>query len=102
MEIQRSPFLKLDHSTVLGYLKDAGSRDPDVLHTHKANLISLGRFPKLTGIYLVVVGGLLTLTILGAFIGIPLLVLGAWMWKRGAGNLESIEAGYAEFVATSA
>lgn len=102
MQIDRSPFLKFDRQTVVGYLKDAGSRDPDVLHTHKTTLLSLGRFPKLAGIYVMVMGGLLTVTILGAVLGIPLLILGWWMWRRGKANLATVESGYAEFLRTAA
>jgi len=97
MQIERSPFLSLDRQTVLGYLKDVDSRDPDVLHSHKTTLQTLGRFPKLAGIYVMVLGGLLTLTLLGAFLGIPLLILGWWMCRRGARNLEAIESGFSEY-----
>jgi len=100
MQIDRSPFLKLQEQQVLGYFKQAGSRDPDVLHSHKANLITLGRFPKLTGIYVMVMGALLTVTILGAFIGIPLMGLGWWMMQRGKSNLKVIESGFAAFQAS--
>jgi hypothetical protein len=102
MQIDRSPFLELDHQTVLGYFKAAGSRDPDVLHSHKTTLTSLGRFPKLAGIYIMVVGALCTITILLSFIGIPALILGWWMWRRGKRNLEAIEAGYSEFLGAAA
>jgi hypothetical protein len=102
MQIERSPFLRLDRQTVIGYFKAAGTRDPDVLHSHKASLVSLGKFPKLAGIYVMVMGGLLTITILGAFIGIPLLVLGWWMRRRGVRNLEEIEAGYDEYLGVAA
>jgi hypothetical protein len=98
MQIERSPFLKLDHQTVLGYFKDVGTRDPDVLHSHHAALVTLGRFPKLVGIYVMVMGALTTVTILLAVLGIPLLFLGWWMYRRGVHNLETIEAAYAEFL----
>jgi hypothetical protein len=101
MQIDRSPLLSLDKQTVVGFLKSAGSRDPDILHTQKTNLISLARFPKLAGIYVMVMGGLLTVTILGAFLGIPMLILGWWMRRRGVRNLETVEAGYAEFLGSS-
>ena len=101
MQIERSPFVLLDRQAVLGYFKSAGSRDPDVLHTHKANLLAIGRFPKLAGIYVMVMGALLTITIVGSFLGIPLLVLGWWMRRRGVRNLEAIEVGYGEFLGAS-
>jgi len=98
MQIDRSPFLKLDKPTVIGYLKAAGSRDPDVLHTQKAQLVSLAKFPKLAGVYMMVMGGLLTLLIITSFIGIPLLILGWWTRRRGVNNLELVEAGYTDYV----
>ena len=100
-QIERSPFLKLDKSQVIGYLKATGSRDPDVIHTQKTNLMSLAKFPKHVGVYLMVVGGLCTVLILLAFIGIPLIFLGWWMRRRGVKNVEMVENGYAEFMGTA-
>jgi len=97
MQIERSPFLKLDKSSVNGYLKSIGSRDPDIIHTQKTNLLSLARFPKYVGIYVMVLGAMLTVTILMSFIGIPMLILGWWMRSRGAKNLKAVEEGYGEF-----
>lgn len=102
MQIEKSPFLKLDKTTVIGFLKSTGSRDTDVLYTQKKNLESAARFPKLAGVYIMVVGALMTLLILTAFIGIPLLILGWWMRKRGVQNLLAVEAGYAEYVGRAA
>jgi hypothetical protein len=102
MQIDRSPFLKLEKPTVIGYLKSAGSRDPDILHTQKAQLLSLAKFPKLAGIYLMVLGGLCTIMILLAPIGIPILILGWWTRRRGVRNLEMVEAGWAEFMRSAA
>lgn len=97
MQIEKSPFLSLDKTTVIGFLKSTGSRDRDVLYTQKRNLESAARFPKLAGVYLMILGGLLTLMILTAIIGVPLLVLGWWMRRRGVRNLEAVEAGFAEY-----
>jgi hypothetical protein len=99
--IQKSPFLKLDRSTVIGYLKSTGSHDPDVLHAQKAEIVSAAKFPKMVGIYLMVLGGLLTITILGAFIGIPLLGLGWWVRGRGVANLQVVDSAYAEYVGSA-
>jgi hypothetical protein len=96
--IQKSPFLKLDRQMVIGYLKSTGSRDPDVLHTQKAEILSAAKFPKNAGVYLMVLGGLMTIMILTAFIGIPLLILGWWMRRRGVANVQVVEATYAEYV----
>jgi len=48
--------------------------------------------------YLMVLGGLMTILILTAFIGIPLLILGWWMRRRGVSNVQVVEAAYAEYV----
>ena len=98
MQIERSPLLKLDKPTVIGFFKAAGSRDPDVLHAQKSNLVTLAKFPKYVGTYVMVMGGLCTAMILLAFIGIPLLFFGWWMRRRGVSNLQIVEAGFAEFV----
>ena len=95
--IQKSPFLKLDKPTVIGYLKSTGSRDPDVLHTQKAEIMSAAKFPKYAGIYVMIMGALMTVLILTAFIGIPLLILGWWMRRRGVANIEVAESAYAEY-----
>jgi hypothetical protein len=96
--IQKSPFLKLDRSMVIGYLKSTGSRDPDVLHTQKSEILSAAKFPKMAGVYLMVLGGLMTMLILTAFIGIPLLILGWWMRRRGVSNVQVVDAAYAEYL----
>jgi hypothetical protein len=98
MTIERSPLLKLDKPQVIGYLKSAGTRDPDVLHTQKKHLVSLAKFPKGVGTYLMVLGVLCTVLILTAFIGIPLFFFGWWMRRRGVKNLKVVESGWAEFV----
>ncbi len=98
MMLVKSPFLKLDKPTVLGHLKSAGSRDPDMLHAQKAHLVDVAKFPKLAGIYVMFLGALLTITILGAFLGIPALILGWWMRSRGVRNLKVVHEAYDEFV----
>jgi hypothetical protein len=102
MQIEKSPFLSLDKTTVIGFLKSTGSRDQDVLYTQKRNLESAAKFPKLAGIYVMVMGALMTVMILTAFIGIPLLILGWWMRRRGVRNLQAVEEGYAEYIASAA
>ena len=96
--VQKSPFLKLDRQTVIGYFKSTGSLDPDVLHAQKAELMSAAKFPKIAGVYLMVLGGLMTILILTAFIGIPLLGLGWWTRRRGVANVQVVEAAYAEYL----
>jgi hypothetical protein len=96
--VEKNPFLKLDKQMVLGFLKSTGSRDPDVLHTQKASLMSAARFPKMVGIYLMVLGGLMTIMILTAIIGIPMMGLGWWLRGRGVKNVQIVEETYNEYL----
>lgn len=93
-----SPLLKVNRQEVLGHLKSAGSLDPDVLHAQKATLLQAARFPKTVGTYLMILGALLTLTILGAFLGIPMLVAGWFIRRRGVGNIRTVESTFEEFL----
>lgn len=96
--VEKSPFLKVDRQMVMGFLKSTGSRDPDVLHAQKASLMSAARFPKMVGLYLMVLGGLLTVLILTAIIGVPMIALGWWLRGRGVKNVKVVEETYNEYV----
>lgn len=102
MEIERSPLLRLEKQTVIGFLKSTGTRDPDVLHTQRMKIVAAAKFPKLVGVYLMVVGGLCTVLILLAPIGIPMLGFGWWMRRRGVRNLEAVEEAWAEYAGATA
>jgi hypothetical protein len=54
---------------------------------------------KTYGTILMVCGGVLTITIIGAILGIPLLILGWFMRSRGVSNIATVEAAYAEYIA---
>lgn len=98
MALERSPFLKLDKQMVVGELKSIGSRDADVLHIRKSQIMVIAKFPKHAGTYIMVMGALCTALILLAFIGIPLLFLGWWMRKRGSQNVVAVEQGWSDFM----
>ncbi len=102
MALERSPFLKLDKSMVIGELKSAGSKDPDILHTKLVHIRTMAAFPKNVGLYIMVMGGMCTALILLAFIGIPLLGLGWWMRRRGVANLKVVEEAWNDFNGTPA
>jgi len=97
MALERSPFLKLDKQMVIGELKTVGSRDPDVLHNKKTQILTLAKFPKHVGVYIMVMGAGCTALILLAFIGIPMLILGWWMRRRGVQNVVVVEEAWNEF-----
>lgn len=96
--IMPSPLVKIDRQGVLGHLKQVNSRDPDVLHAQKATLLQAVRFPKTVGTYLMLLGVLLTITILGSFLGIPMLIAGWYVRRRGVNNIRTVESTYEEFV----
>ena len=98
MDTNYNPFLVYDKQTVIGELKTAGTKDPDVLHARKKTLLSYGKVPKMVGTYMMFLGVLLTITILGAILGIPLLLIGFWLRKRGIRNVATVEETFSEFV----
>lgn len=100
--LERSPFLKLDKAMVIGELKSVGSKDPDMLHARLVHIRTMAAFPKNVGIYIMVMGALCTALILLAFIGIPLLIFGWWLRKRGLANLKVVEQAWTEFNGTPA
>jgi hypothetical protein len=100
--VQGNPFAKLEKRTVTGILKATGSRDPDVLHAEKAKLLSLPKIHKFMGIGLIGVGALMTLTIIGAVVGVPSVLAGWWLRRLAVRNLATIEAGYADYTGSAA
>lgn len=95
-----NPFISVDKQTVIGTLKAARSSDPDVLHAQRTELLTSVKFPKLAGNWVMFLGGMISLTIIGAVIGIPMLVVGWWLRQRGSRNIAAVEAGYSEYLKT--
>ena len=96
-----NPFTKLDRQTVLGMLKAAGSRDPDVLHAQKQKMLAQPKQLKLLAIICVVVGAFFTITVVLAIAGIPSILFGWWTWRFGTRNIEAIEAGFADYAGSA-
>jgi hypothetical protein len=89
-----NPFALLDKQAVTGVLKSTGSRDSDVLASARAKLEGVPRMHKLMGLALLIVGALMTLTIVGAVVGIPSALAGWWLRRRAAANLATIDAAF--------
>jgi hypothetical protein len=87
---------------VRGKLKATRSTDPDVLVAAKNELAAPFRQQKFTGLLLLVVGALSSLTLVLAIIGIPVAIFGFWIWRRGISNLAIVEAAYGQFVGGAA
>lgn len=94
-------FRKMDKQSVIGFLKAAGTHDPDVLGLHKQKLISPNKSLKLMGYVLMGFGGVLTITVVLAFFGIPLVILGLWLWWFTKKNIAVVEEAYSEYLASA-
>jgi len=92
------PVAKLDKQQVVGALKATQSNDPDVLFARKEELLAETRRLKLLGIVPIVTGIIMTLTIIGAFVGIPVMIFGFWVRGRLKGNIKVADETYADFV----
>lgn len=93
------PFARMDKQSVIGTLKSVGSRDPDVLHAQKQKLLAPSKNLKNASLIIMICGGVLTITVFAAFVGIPALLFGIWIWRRSARNIAEIEAAYSEYLA---
>jgi hypothetical protein len=96
-----NPFTKLDRQSVIGTLKSCSSRDPDVLYAQKAQLLTPAKHLKLLGLICIACGAVFTVTVVLAFIGIPLAIFGWWVGRFGKRNIQTVEAAYADFLASA-
>lgn len=85
---------------VIGALKATNSTDPDVLLAAKEDLLDQYRPLKMMSMVPILCGGLISLTILGAVIGIPLIVLGFFLRRKCKRNMATVESAYDEYLAT--
>ena len=95
-----NPFTAVDQQTVMGTLKSTGSRDADVLHAQKQQLLAPYKHLKLLAQIGYAVGGLFTIMIFMAWMGIPVLIASWLLWKFQAKQTAAVEAGYAQYVAS--
>lgn len=84
---------------VAGYLKLAGSSDPDVLASRKHELVQKQQPLKLGSLAFIVIGAILTLSIIGTIPGLPMLIAAGWVQWKVRGNLKTIDAAYDAFLA---
>jgi hypothetical protein len=89
---------KLSHQQVIGSLRATGSTDPDVLFAKKEELLSETKRLKLLGIVPIVIGTIMTISIIGAIVGIPMLVVGFSVRKAIAHNNAVTDAALSEYL----
>jgi hypothetical protein len=68
---------KLEKQQVIGALKATGSSDPDVLFARKEELLAESKKVKILGIAPIIVGVVVSLSIIGAVVGIPAILSGS-------------------------
>ena len=89
---------KLSHQQVIGALRSTGSTDPDVLFAKKEELLSETKRLKLLGVAPLIAGTILTVSIIGAIVGIPMLIVGFSVRKAYKHNIAVTDAALAEYL----
>ena len=89
---------KLTHQQVIGSLRATGSTDPDVLFACKEELLAETRRMKLLTIVPFIMGGILTVSLVGAIVGIPALIFGYLVRKTYKSNIATADGALAEYM----
>ncbi len=89
---------KLDRQIVTGALRATGSSDADVLYAKKEELLVESRRMRFLGPFAYIVGGSMCLTIIGAVVGIPVILFGRAVSKTVKNNIAIADAALAEYL----
>jgi len=89
---------KLSHQQVIGSLRATGSTDPDVLFARKEELLTETRRMKLLTIAPLIIGGILTVSLIGAIVGIPAMIFGYLVRKTYNSNIAIADGALAEYM----
>ncbi len=92
------PLSRLAREDVIERLRSTGSYDPDVLYAEKLVLLRRIRTPRIAGLCLVAAGMLSLRRLVLGWIGVPMVLVGWWLHRRGARNAATVESAYAEFI----
>lgn len=84
---------------VAGQLKQLSSQDPQVLESRRQELIQTQQPMKLGSLVFLVIGGILTITIIGAIVGLPMLAAAGFVQWKARSNLKVIDEAFQSFVA---
>jgi hypothetical protein len=82
---------------VVRALRSTGATDEDVLYAAKTEFATPFRNQVIWGICLVIVGVLISLTVIGALLGVPAAGFGLWMWRKGARNLDVVDMAFSQY-----
>ncbi|ATQ43023.1 hypothetical protein [Caulobacter mirabilis] len=88
---------KLDRSVVMGELKSAGSKDPDILQATRSRLLASSKSARLAGWGLIGCGVVFGLTIIGLPATIAMVPMGVIALLRAQGNISTVDRVFAEY-----
>ncbi|HEV8445416.1 MAG TPA: hypothetical protein VGQ44_01300 [Gemmatimonadaceae bacterium] len=98
---RRNPFSAIDSLAVGAALKAAGSYDPDVLYAAKQRLLAPYRDLRRLAVLGILLGCALIFIVAMIVLGVLALVSSVLLWRFQARQVASIEAGYAQYLASA-
>lgn len=93
---------KIDSQQVTNALHATGSSDPDVLFACKEELLAGNRRLRATAAASIFGGVAISLTLVGAVVGVPAIRRGLAMKRRAAENSRLVESAYCAYLARTA
>lgn len=94
--------LTVTHDFVIGQLKALASQDPQVLESRRQQLIQQQQPLKLGSLAFLIIGAIMTISVIGAFVGLPMLAIAGWVQWKARANLKVIDGAYREFTSGGA
>jgi hypothetical protein len=92
----------IDSRQVTAALHATGSSDPDVLFARKEELLACTKKMSTTATASILGGVAMSLTVVGAIVGIPAIRRGLALRNCAAGNVKTVESAYYEYLAGTA
>lgn len=89
---------KLSHQQVIGSLRSTSSNNPDVLFAKKEELLQDTKRFKMLGIVPIGLGVILSITLIGAIVGIPMIIFGILVRKSYQHNIRVTDAAFQEYL----
>ena len=91
--------VSLSETRLVEAFKSSASRGPDALLAQKETMLQGQVLHRWIGIGLIAAGVAISITIVGAVVGIPGVLAGVWLRRAATRNIATIEASYALVVA---
>ena len=98
---RRNPFGAVDSFGVTAALKAAGSYDPDVLYATKQRMLAPYRDLRRLAILGILLGCALIFLVAMVVLGVLALASSLLLWRFQARQVASVEAGYAQYLASA-